>query len=71
MHQERHENTRPKWQGYVGTGGREACKMEFRIGSRVIRAEESQGASLHSVTEEASIHFGKLIGTSTNCPEFL
>lgn len=49
MHQERHENTRPKWQGYVGTGGREACKMKFRIGSRVIRAEESQGASLDSV----------------------
>lgn len=51
MHQERHENTWPKWQGYVGTGGREACKMEFRIGSRVIRAEESQGlCNLDSVT---------------------
>lgn len=62
---ERHQNAWPKWQCYVGIGGRGVCKLDkFRVGSRVRGARESQDASLHSVTEEVSTHFDMLIGTT-------
>lgn len=64
---DKHESSQLKWQGYVGIGGREAYNLEkFRVGGRVIRAEDRKDANLDSVTEEGCIHFGMLIGTSVS-----
>ena len=56
--------------------GREAHELEnFRVSSRVRRAEKSQGASMDSVKDawmlsKASMHFGILMGPKTTFGPF-